>query len=159
MKQIPLTKGRVALIDDDDFDRVIAAGSWHASKASRTNWYAAHADGRRTIRLHTFLTGWPLVDHINGDGLDNRRANLRPATGKQNAANMRTPAHNTSGFKGVTYYRRTGRWRAHLTTDGRQRHLGYFDTAEEAAYAYDTEAIGTWGEYARTNFPREDHAA
>lgn len=155
--EIRLTKGHVALVDDADLERVIAAGSWQLSKCGGL-LYAQHGGNRTGVRLHTFLTGWTLVDHINGDGLDNRRANLRPATPGQNAANMRRPRNNTSGFKGVTLYRRTGRWRAHITVDQRQRHLGYFDTAEEAAHAYDTAATQTWGEYARLNYPKE-HAA
>jgi hypothetical protein len=92
------------------------------------------------------------------NGLDNRRSNLRPATPSQNSGNARRPSDNTSGFKGVTFYGRTGRWRAYIGGHLRQRHLGYFRTAEEAARAYDEAAIDTWGEFAHLNFPKEHSA-
>lgn len=157
-REIPLTQGRVALIDDADYERVAALGKWQATLCDG-KWYASHAFAKNAIRLHTFLTGWPMVDHISGDGLDNRRANLRPATHSQNNANTRRSRANTSGYKGVSLYRRTGRWRAYLGTRPKEIHLGYFATREEAARAYDRAAIETWGDYARTNFPREDYAA
>jgi hypothetical protein len=153
-REIPLTQGRVALVDDSDYEAVLAVGKWHLSTCDG-RLYAQNAKSKSVIRLHKFLTGWPLVDHVNGDGLDNRRANLRRATASQNSANIDPPSHNTSGYKGVTLYKRTGRWRGHITVDGTQRHLGYFATAEEAARAYDAAALATWGEFARPNFPEE----
>ena len=88
---IPLSRGRFALVDDEDAERVIAAGPWHTRLAPRTA-YARHnhlVDGRFvTVLMHRFITGWEYVDHINGDGLDNRRANLRQATRGQNLANI-----------------------------------------------------------------------
>lgn len=157
-RELPLTQGAVALVDDEDFLRAANLGKWQLARCDG-RLYASHGFNNGNVRLHTFLTGWPLVDHINGDGLDNRRANLRQATGSQNNANARRSTANTSGYKGVSLYRRTGRWRAYLGTRPRERHLGYFGTAEEAARAYDRAAIETWGDYARTNFPREDYAS
>jgi len=101
--------------------------------------------------MHTFLTGWPMVDHRNGNGLDNRRANLRPATKSQNGANRLIAASNKSGFKGVDL--KKGRWRAQIKVVGSKIHLGYFDLAEEAARAYDMAAIEAFGEFATLNFP------
>jgi len=153
--EIPLTRGLVAVVDDADFDAVIAAGKWHATPDKDT-FYARRSirrDGKwRTLRMHTFLTGWSFVDHANGDGLDNRRSNLRPADASKNAMNKRTYRNNTSGYKGVS---RSGpKWQAYIQMDGRQIRLGTFDTPQEAARAYDEAALALFGEFARPNFPK-----
>lgn len=149
---IPLSRGRVALVDDADAERVIEAGPWHARLAPRTA-YARHTkyvDGRFvTVLMHQFITGWDYVDHANGDGLDNRRANLRQATRGQNLANIGLKSNNTSGLKGVRQHS-PGRWRA---TCGRD-YLGLFPSPEAAGRAYDAAAIAKYGEYARPNYPR-----
>lgn len=151
MPEIQLTRGLVARVDDADLAAVLAGGPWNAHKNKRA-FYARHRiDVHRSVFMHTFLTGWPLVDHINGDGLDNRRANLRPATASQNCGNRpQLNDNNTSGFKGVTRHR-SSRWIARCAGV----HVGVFDTAEDAALAYDAAAIARWGEFARPNFPRE----
>ena len=150
MIEIPLTQGRVALVDDIDAAEVTAAGPWFASHDKR-NWYARREVAGRSGWLHGFLTGWSPVDHVNGNGLDNRRANLRQATNQQNSQNRGLSSINTSGYKGVGFDRRRRKWRAYIHVDGRQRHLGYFTTAPEAAAAYDIAAIEHFGDYARTN--------
>jgi hypothetical protein len=80
---------------------------------------------------------WPTkqVDHINQDKLDNRIANLRQATNKENHQNEGLSSNNTSGYKGVGFFKRTRRWRAHITTDGVTRHLGFFSTIDGAIAA------------------------
>jgi len=93
------------------------------------------------------------VDHINGNGLDNRRANLRPATGIENRRNRRRSRKNTSGYAGVSWDKVNRKWYAYITADGRMRALGRFDTAEEAALARDRAALELHGEFARLNFP------
>lgn len=153
--EIPLTQGLVAIVDEAEVDAVLSAGPWHAVRDKGT-WYARRSNHRwygQPTAMHSVLTGWPLVDHVNGNGLDNRRSNLRPATVQQNNRNAARPSHNTSGFKGVSLYRRTGRWRASITVDGQAMHLGYFDAADEAARAYDAAALHHFGEFARPNFP------
>lgn len=164
-RQIKLTKGYFATVDDGDYAAVVAAGPWHA-KVGRRVTYARHAiwdaasKRSRHIELHTFLTGWPLVDHINGDGLDNRRSNLRAASRSENCHNMPAHGDSSTGLKGVEQTGRVARpWRARLASGGVRHHLGTYATAVEAARAYDRAAIAINGEYARTNFPREDYTA
>lgn len=160
--EIPLTQGMAALVDDEDAERVLAQGKWYAHR-NRHAFYALRMsrrpDGsRQTIGLHTFLTGWPLVDHINGDGLDNRRANLRPATDTENRRNARRRTDNTSGFRGVHWHKARGTWRARISVDGQRVCLGYHPTADAAARAYDAAALVHHGEFAHLNFPGEVNA-
>ncbi len=154
---IPLSRGLTAIVDPADHAQVLDAGPWFACNYGGRTFYAQRntrgADGRHTSqRMHTFLTGWPEVDHRNGDGLDNRRENLRAATRTQNMANTRLRSNNTSGFKGVSFDNRTARWIAAIRLDGHSYFLGRFDVPEEAARAYDAAALRLFGEFARINF-------
>jgi len=155
-REITLTRGLVALVDDADYDAVVAAGKWYVQPGPNT-FYARRSykrDGDRwSIQMHNFLTGWSFVDHIDGNGLDNRRSNLRPADDSQNQMNRGAPSNNTSGFKGVGR-ERLG-WRARIHIGGRSIYLGYFDTPIDAARAYDEAALHHYAEFARTNFPQE----
>jgi hypothetical protein len=155
--EVPLSQGYVAIIDAADAERVLAF-RWSAKPHYRTVY--AHRDvrkpdGTRTKQtLHKFLTGYERTDHRNGNGLDNRRSNLRDATASQNSQNRRRRSDNTSGFQGVSWYKRARKWHAHIGVGGGpQRTLGYFTTAEEAARAYDDAARELHGEYATVNFP------
>jgi hypothetical protein len=157
--EIPLTRGYVALIDEADYEAVTGAGAWCANTSSADHVVYAQrgfrgADGlQRTVQMHRFLTGWDVVDHRNGNGLDNRRSNLRPATIAQNAMNRRRRADNTSGFKGVSFRKETEVWRAYVSVLGKRVWLGQYRTAIEAAAAYDVAAKLHYGEFARLNFP------
>lgn len=158
-REIPLTRGMVALVDDEDYERVMALGKWNAHDGRRT-FYAAKGwlcqcvpnyPRQQTLRLHNFILGVCGVDHKNGDGLDNRRCNLRSATVRQNNCNVGLRRDNSSGFKGVTA--RKDRWLAQVMAGGKRVHLGVFDTAEDAARAYDAAAREHFGDFAWLNFP------
>lgn len=155
--RIPLSRGMFALVDEADAERVLTQGRWFAQPHRRT-FYARRnlrrPDGSRgVLGMHTLLTGWPLVDHVNGDGLDNRRVNLRQATNAQNCANKPMHRNNVSGFKGVSPH--GSGWRATITAAGRRISLGTYADPRSAARAYDAAALHYFGEFARPNFPQE----
>lgn len=151
------TEGRHSqiLVSEDD-RHLLNAHSWRIEQDKRTRYVVAtsRAGGkRRTVRLHRLITGalaGDIVDHVNGNGLDNRRENLRICTPAENARNRRRWERAPTEFKGIT--RRRGKWRAQICVDGRVRTIGEFKTAEEAARAYDAAARTHFGEFARTNF-------
>lgn len=163
--QIPLYSskhpGLFALIDEED-DFFVGAYHWNVV-ADGLTFYAVRTwqEGRRserithTVRMHRQIMEPPphlVVDHIDGNGLNNTRANLRICTDGENLGNRRVSPKNTSTFTGVTYLARTDRWKATIM-DGRYIHLGWYATAEEAALAYDTAALRLRGAFARLNFP------
>jgi hypothetical protein len=161
--RIPLTRGLEALVDDEDAAAVLAAGPWSAFRARHRTFYArrtvylGRVDGKQrgtSLYLHRLLVDAPRVDHVNGNGLDCRRANLRSATHADNMRNRRTVgANNTSGYKGVTWDRRCSRWRASITVNRRHLSLGGLADPVAAARAYDAAAVEHFGGFARTNFP------
>lgn len=150
-RTIELTQGYVALVDESDYQRVIEAGPWHASK-DKCTVYALHTiDGKKALRLHSFILGTAGVDHKNGNGLDCRRRNLRKATSQQNAYNRRVSTNNTSGYKGVYWHKGAKKWVAQINKQGKRVYIGSFSTAEAAANAYDKIATLYYGEFALTN--------
>jgi hypothetical protein len=160
-KEIPLTKGKVALVDPEDYES-LSRFKWQAVLNPKSKiWYARRTatdshKKRFQVWMHRDILSVPRgmeVDHKNGNGLDNCRSNLRIATATQNRAN--TPPRKTNktgtGFKGV--FRRPGyrRWHSSITTNGRRYFIGAFDTAEEAAIAYNQKAKEQRGEFAWLN--------
>lgn len=158
MIEVPLTKGKVALIDEEDALRVLGY-KWTANhKPDSGTWYAVTYRRGRTIYLHRFIlnaTAGEEVDHENLDTLDNRRCNLRLATHSQNQCNRRAYRRNKTGFKGVYYSKSRNAFCAQIRHGNVQRLLGRFATAEEAARAYDAAARAHHGDFARLNFPRQ----
>lgn len=157
-REIPLTQGKFALVDDEDYE-TLSAVKWCAAKIGWT-FYAKRSirrsDGVRTVVcMHrVILPDVEEIDHINGNGLDNRRGNLRPVTRSQNRRNSRKRTDNTSGHIGVYWHKQKRRWEAQVKLDGRRRSAGYYDTPEEAARARDALALELHGSYAKLNFPR-----
>lgn len=146
--QIPLTQGLVAQVDDEDYPLVVRH-KWCAHKCD-TKTYATTAVSGRTVRMHQLiLPGDHEVDHIDGDGLNNRRSNLRPATRQQNQVNS---GARSGKYKGVSNQR--GRWRARIKINGVSHELGIFDNEEDAARAYDAAALEAWGTHAFLNLTR-----
>ncbi len=155
MKQIPLTQGKFAIVDDEDFER-ISQLKWHAHRRRNTYYAKKHIteNGRYVhLPMQNAVMDVPrsvLVDHKDRNGLNNTRNNLRICTKAQNQRNQGRRCDNTSGFKGV---RRHGeKWQAQIALNGVQKHLGNFNTPEEAAHAYDKAARELHGEFAYLNF-------
>lgn len=163
MVEVPLTRGFVAIIDDEDAETVLAL-SWRVTLSQRQSTpYAItstpRGEGpRRTLFLHRFIIAPPpelLVDHKDGNGLNCRRSNLRVATPTENAANCRRPV-GAAGFRGVVKPSpRNPRWSAQIQCRGKYHFLGAFDAPEEAARAYDDAALRLFGEFSVLNFPAE----
>lgn len=178
MKQIKLWKNKdelsdkVALVDDEDYDRVVEAvtkyrkdgtlykntGKWYATNHNPGGKYYA-VNGSRDKLIHRVVMHAPKgmdVDHINGDPLDNRKENLRICTRSENCRNKKVRADSKSGFKGV-YQTKSGRFQAYIGNPNkvsRNIKLGTYDTPVEAARAYDKKAIELHGEYVYLNFPK-----
>ncbi len=157
MKEIQLTKGKVAIVDDADYEW-LNQWKWHAG-SGRGTIYALRKSGKRpfmkTICMHRLIMNTPNgmeVDHINMNGLDNRRKNLRNCTRIQNARNVKILSTNHSGYKGVSWSKFANKWSAYINIDGKKSHLGYFCIVQDAARAYDKAAKEFFGEFARTNF-------
>lgn len=156
MKLIPLTHGKFAKVDDDDYERLMQ-WKWRWSP----NGYAIRTGGkgrknRTWIGMHNEVLSVPegtLPDHKDGDGLNNQKDNLRPATNSQNQANAKISSRNKSGYKGVSWHSEGKCWVAKIRADDKQHHLGLFLDPKDAALAYDEAARRLFGEFARTNFP------
>lgn len=149
MKQIYLSNtNRYVTVDDEDYEFLLRF-HWHEQDG-----YAMSGDG---IVMHRLIVGASkkstYVDHKNGNSLDNRKSNVRKATSSQNQMNANRRVDNTTGFKGVG--RRNGGYYARITTTKGRISLGQFNSAEEAARAYDAAAKEHFGDFAKLNFPEE----
>lgn len=154
---IPLSQGLFALVDGEDYSRLIQR-KWYAHK-HHGNYYARchqqHNNKEYSIAMHREILGllpqFPAVDHINKNGLDNRKANLRTCTNMQNQQNRKVQ-FGTSLYKGVHWNKNVKKWEARITHNKQLYHLAYCDNQIDAAHKYDQAAKQLFGEFAYTNF-------
>ncbi len=161
-KLIPLTQDKFAIVDAEDYDR-LNKYKWHAQK-DRRNYYAKRRRSYGMVLMHRVILNAPaglVVDHINHNGLDNRKANLRLCTAAQNSQNSRPciRPNQWSKYKGVTFHKHKKRFTAFIRHNKKKYFLGYFKNEIDAAKAYDKAAKKYFGEYAYLNFPKENSEA
>lgn len=159
MKKIELSKGFVALVDDEDFDK-ISQYKWHYHfKPNRNTNYARTYIGKiddvyTKQYMHRMImkpADGQAVDHIDGNGLNNQRSNLRLATTAANARNAKKRSGSTSKYKGVSWYPNRNQWVGNITINYKRIHLGYFDTETDAAKAYNKKALEINPTFSRIN--------
>lgn len=146
-----------ALVDDEDFE-FLSKFKWYAwrGKKSKTFYARCHEPGcgrkHRKIYMHRLILydAFGEIDHINGQGLDNRRSNLRVVTHRQQMCNVGLRSDSRWKFKGIQKH--NNKWMARITSSGVRHYIGLYSSQEEAARAYDCEAKKLHGEFARTNF-------
>jgi len=161
MKTIPLTQGLVAIVDDEDYPE-LSKYKWCAARFHNRGTYYALRSDRSTgknlqVCMHRQILGLEhgdprQGDHVNRNGLDNRRENLRIATNAENGRNRPVQANNTTGLKGVGWNKQHRKYHAQIKVDGKKIHLGLFASPIAAARAYDAAARKYFGEFARPNF-------
>lgn len=158
MKQIPLTQNQYAPVDDADYGW-LNRYKWCAIKNGYT-FYAVRAiriNGKRTtLRMHRLILGLipgdgKETDHIDQNGLNNQRSNLRICSRSENNQNQQAIRGSTSQYKGISRSKSDKKWRARLYLNGQQKHLGYFPSETDAAVAYNRAAKKAFGEFARLN--------
>jgi hypothetical protein len=159
---VPLTQGYEAIIDASDVE-LVNCWNWFVYKkrsastayAYRNGLRAVRPDGSRenvTIPMHRVIMAAPVgmeVDHIDRNGLNNRRDNLRLVTKSQNQHNRAISSNNTSGYKGVFKHKASGKWLSEINVAGKQLYLGLFDTPEDAYAAYCSASVQFHGDYGR----------
>jgi len=153
IRLIPLTQGKLAIVDADDYDW-LSKYKWYGARAGG-KFYACRSIKQRTIGMHREIMGEPkgmFIDHRDGNSLNNRKSNLRICTPAQNVLN-RGCMGGSSGYKGVSSLKKLNKWKAEITFKGRRIHIGHFEDEIDAAKAYDKKAKELFGEFAYLNFP------
>ena len=156
MKEIQLTQGKVALVDDEDYD-FLMQWKWHVIKPNRNNYYVRrvvyYGKKRTSILMHREIIKCDgfIIDHISGNGLDNQKCNLRICKTEQNVLNRRKNINNLSGYKGVSWFKTHKKWRAQIQYKKIVYHLGVFEKRIDAAKAYNNAAQKYHGEFANLN--------
>lgn len=157
MKKIILTKGKFTIVDDKDYEWLNRI-NWYYSLTKDGNEYVLTKINYKTTYMHRLILNLQnspkhiYTDHINGNGLDNRRQNLRISNNHLNQANQKLSKSSTSGFKGVYWHKQNNRWAVQIMVERKHISLGGYKDKLEAAKAYDQGALKYFGEYARLNF-------
>lgn len=156
MKTIELTRGKIALVDDEDYE-ILNEYYWQAICGRSGVWYAKRGVGQKMILMHCQLLNWNRgIDHIDRNGLNNQRSNLRKADQSVNNQNKRKKADATSEYLGVSWKTANGKWVAQVKSPGgRVHHLGLFTEEVDAARAYDSAVRKLYNGYVKTNFAME----
>lgn len=153
MRQIPLTQGKFALVDDEDFEE-LNKRKWclsHGYAVSALPRGGKKTQNGRIIRMHRVIMNVPagtFIDHKNGDKTDNRKSNLRVCTRAQNIINSNAFSNNKFGLRGIVFHKQTGKWRARIGYEKKALSLGLFNTKEDAHNAYTEAAIKLYNEFA-----------
>lgn len=157
MKVISLTKNKFTFIDDEDFERVNKY-KWHTNEKAKGIFYASrkpYINGKyETVALHRFITDCPKgmeIDHIDGNGLNNQKKNLRICTHTENCRNIKVRKTSKSGYKGISWDKENLKWRANIQYEGKYLNLGRFDKIEEAIEKYNNTAEKLFGSFAKLN--------
>lgn len=156
---IPLTQNACAIVDPEDFG-LLDEHKWWLRATSEHLRYAARKENGKMIYMHREILNTPAgmhTDHINGNGLDNRKSNLRICTPTQNQHNSIKWANTSSRFKGVSWKKSARKWEAYIRINKKLIHLGHYNSEIKAAEAYDDKAIEIFGEFANLNFPSQSY--
>jgi len=166
MKIISISRGKRVIVDDEDYDRLISMGPWFATAvvhgsggpyAVRKTSRKKHPAGKqKTELMHRIIMRakkGEMIDHINGNGLDNRKVNLRFCTASTNQMNRKSVRGSTSKFKGVCWNKKANKWQSQIKLNGVVMFVGLYEREFMAARAYDRAAREHHGKFARLNFP------
>jgi len=154
-RPIPLTQGKFALVDSADYYDLIKY-RWFAESSGKTFYAIRSLPHQKKIKMHRHITNAPadlVVDHIDHNGLNNCRSNLRLCTRAQNIRNAPLRNSGTSKYKGVSWFANGKKWVATIRSNNKRHHIGYFDNEITAAKAYDEKAKELHREFACLNFP------
>ncbi len=154
-KEIPLTQGKVAIVDDEDYERLMEY-KWCYSSTIGYAVSRTYVGGKKKVLLmHRFILNAPpdkVTDHINHNKLDNRKSNLRICSSSENNRNMPiNRANNKSGYRGVYWSKSRKKWIANIRFNNKPIYLGIFDNKHDAARMYNFWAVDLFGEYANLN--------
>jgi len=148
MKTIPLTQGYSAIVDDDDYES-LSKHSWITVFDGKQRYAKTRINGI-DIKMHRMIlnpSSDKYVDHMNENGLDNRRSNIRVCSPSENMMNRGSPKNNTSGYKGVTFSKKSGKWQSQIASHGKRYFLGYYETPELAYEVYLNECKRLHGNF------------
>lgn len=152
-KLIPLSQGKFAIVDEDNFD-ALSEHNWMYSHGYAKRNFVKENGKKTTIYLHRVILGaekGQIVDHKNGNPLDNRKTNIRICSQSENLFNKRIQSNNKSGYKGVAWNKEKKKWQAQARFCGKRYSIGYFQTKEEAAKAYNNTIIKISSEFSKPN--------